>query len=221
MEANKYLSYCKISTQQEHKNTTVGFFILLTGASRQVVEIRISCVIKEAGVVWECAGLFQTLCFFRREAIPLHSVWGLLHPEGKPASPHQTALRGEAFQMPDVQLRLPATWRSERAPAHPLWYQAATHTHTRTHTDKLWYCMHLRTVPCWLVSYSFWIWGLLRLHGFSSNTLPCILIWLHTSHMISLLIHLWKLTHSLSVHVFLLHGLQYAHHHQFCTKPRT
>lgn len=51
MEANKYLSYCKISTQQEHKNTTVGFFILLTGASWQVVEIRISCVIKEAGVV--------------------------------------------------------------------------------------------------------------------------------------------------------------------------
>lgn len=50
-EANKYLSYCKISTQQERKNTTVGFFILLTGASRQVVEIRISCVIKEAGVV--------------------------------------------------------------------------------------------------------------------------------------------------------------------------
>lgn len=96
-----------------------------------------------------------------------------------------------------------------------------SHTHTRTHTDKLWYCMHLRTVPCWLVSHSFWIWGLLRLHGFSSNTLPCILIWLHTSHMISLLIHLWKLTHSLSVHVFLLHGLQYAHHHQFCTKPLT
>lgn len=158
MEANKYLSYCKISTQQEHKNTTVGFFILLTGASRQVVEIRISCVIKEAGVVWECAGLFQTLCFFRREAIPLHSVWGLLHPEGKPASPHQTALRGEAFQMPDVQLRLPATWRSERAPAHPLWYQAATHALTLISSDTVctcvqyhagWFLTPFESEVCW------------------------------------------------------------------------
>lgn len=51
IEANKYLSYCKISTQLAHKNTTAGFLFLLTGASQQVVEIRISCVIKEAGVV--------------------------------------------------------------------------------------------------------------------------------------------------------------------------
>lgn len=51
IEANKYLSYCKISTQQEHKNTTAFWGFLLTGASQQVVEIRISCVIKEAGVV--------------------------------------------------------------------------------------------------------------------------------------------------------------------------
>lgn len=84
--------------------------------------------------MWTVQDCFFSQCVFsslRWEAIPLHSVWGLLHPEGKPASPHQTSFRGEAFQMSHVQLRLPTTWRLERAPAHPFWYQPATHSHAK------------------------------------------------------------------------------------------
>ncbi len=72
-------------------------------------------------------------------------------------------------------------------------------SHTLLHSltreaDMHWYCMHLCTVSGWLVSHSFmlvshsfwiWTWGLLSLHGFSSNTLPCTFIRLHTSHMTS------------------------------------
>lgn len=98
----------------------------------------------------------------RWEAIPLHSVRGLLHPEGKPASPHQTALRGEAFQMPHVQLRLPSAWRSERAPAHPFWYQPATHSFIHSHvklicTDTVCTCVQCHvgwflTPLCWFLT---------------------------------------------------------------------
>lgn len=116
----------------------------------------------------------------RWEAIPLHSVWGLLHPEGKPASPHQTALRREAFQMPHVQLRLPSAWRPERAPAHPLWYQPATHvqfTHMCSwcalilyapvysislvgfslllNLNTCWACVAFPATPCHALSYSY------------------------------------------------------------------
>lgn len=140
--------------------------------------------------------VFFMVCFFlslRWEAIPLHSVRSLLHPEGKPASPHQTALRGEAFQMPDVQLRLPPTWRSERAPAHPFWYQPATHSLIHSHVKPILYApvYGIMLVGFSLLHVGFSLllnlntWGLPSLHGFSSNTLLCTFILLHTSHMTS------------------------------------
>ena len=73
----------------------------------------------------------------------------------------------------------------------------ASHIHTQSFTreaDTHWYHMRRCTVSCWLVSHSFRLfshfflslhtWGLLSLHGSSSNTCHA-LIQLHTSHMTS------------------------------------
>lgn len=70
--------------------------------------------------------------------------------------------------------------------------------------DVHWYCMHLCTVSVWLVPHSFWIWihaepaWRFQQHpAMHSHTVT------HTTYDM-LLTCPWKLTHSLSVHVFYL-----------------
>lgn len=143
--------------------------------------------------MWAVQDCFSRCVFSspRWEAIPLQSVWGLLHPEGKSASPHQTSFRGEAFQMSHVQLRLPTAWRLERAPAHPFWYQPATHSHVK--------------LILYAPVYSIMLVGFLLLHvGFSlllnlNTCWACMALTVTLCHAPShgYTIRIWHLTHLL------------------------